>query len=235
MGRLTIFLCGGFGGIAPSLVDFAQTLAEGRLREWFMNTTEAFYSLAAGAAGAFLYFILGGVIVLILREQDMWKAVIIGIAAPSLIISAKSGGVDGVPKVTTPTVVSMLFTPAFAQDGPQPVPELQIKPAWAGKGTCTDCQVKIYDHNGDLLKSQSIGPQDAAPPAVAVPKTATQVWISGGATNPAIVDLKKVAPDANQGTLTIDVSRQRNYSNDFWRGLGNKSIQPYDFDVSVQK
>lgn len=235
MGRLVIFFCGGFGGIAPSLVDFAQTLAEGKLREWFMNTTEAFYSIAAGAAGAFLYFILGGIVALVLREQDTWKAVILGIAAPSLIISAKSGGMQGVPKSTTPTVVSMIFTPAFAQEPAPAGPGLQIKPAWAGKGSCMDCEIKFYDRNGDLLKSQPIVPQDAAPPAVAVPKTATEVWISGGGTNPAVVDIRKVAPDANQGTVTLDVSRQRNYSNDFWRGLGNKSIQPYDFGVEVQK
>jgi len=234
MSKLIIFLCGGFGGIAPSLVDFAQVLAEGRLREWMADLTEMFYSLAAGAAGAFVYFVLGGCVALILREQDTWKALVLGVAAPSLIVSAKSGGVDGVPKATTPTVVSMLLSPAFAQDAaPDGSTGLQIKPAWVGNG-CSDCEIKFYNQNGDLLKSQPIGPKEDVP-SVTVPDTTRKVWISGGSTNPAVVDIRKVAPDANNGTVTLDVSRERNFSNDFWRGLGNKSIQPYDFSVDVQK
>ncbi|MGV2098903.1 MULTISPECIES: hypothetical protein [unclassified Rhizobium] len=233
MNKLVIFLCGGFGGIAPSLVDFARTLLEGSLTTWIASHGEALFSLAAGAAGAFIFFIIGGIVVLSIKEQDGWKAILIGIAAPSLIISAKSGNVDGIPKVTTPTVVSMLFTPAIAQEALPNSLELQIKPAWTGT-VCGDCEIKFYSKNGELLKSQPIGPQDGTP-SVPVPNNTKEVWISGGATNPAVVDLQKVAPDANNGTVTLDVARDRNYANDFWRGFGNRSIQPYDFSVGVQK
>lgn len=91
MNKVVIALVGGFGGIAPSLVDKAQALYSGDVEKWLTTTANPWISVACALAAIVVFFIIGGAIALIYREQQLQKALLLGIGAPALIMAAARG------------------------------------------------------------------------------------------------------------------------------------------------
>ncbi|OWV79528.1 hypothetical protein ATY77_26410 [Rhizobium sp. R634] len=240
MSRVVIAMVGGFGGTAPSLVDKAQALYSGDVEKWLTSTANPWISVACALGAITVFFVIGAAIALIYREQQLQKALLLGIGAPALIMAAAQGSSVN-PKPIEVKPVSSLFSiagAAYAQDGNRSLPprvELRVNPGWT-EGECQTCDIKFLGSDGQIIASEPLS-ASPAPGAVNVPLGTEMIVLSGANANSAAIDVRNL--DAKlpqtQGPVTLDVNVNRSYWNDLSRSFGAKTVQPYDFSVDVAK
>ncbi|PDT15927.1 hypothetical protein CO670_15660 [Rhizobium sp. J15] len=245
MSRVVIAMVGGFGGTAPSLVDKAQALYSGDVEKWLTSTANPWISVACALGAITVFFVIGAAIALIYREQQLQKALLLGIGAPALIMAAAQGSsVSPKPIEVRPAEVrpiSGLFSitgVAYAQDGNRSLPprvELRVSPGWTA-GECQTCDIKFLGGDGQIIASEPL-PASPAPGAVNVPLGTETIVLSGANANSAAIDVRNLGTrlPQTQGPVTLDVNVNRSYWNDLSRSFGAKAVQPYDFSVDVAK
>lgn len=245
MNRVVIAMVGGFGGTAPSLVDKAQALYSGDVEKWLTSTANPWISVACALGAITVFFVIGAAIALIYREQQLQKALLLGIGAPALIMAAAQGSsVNPKPIEVRPVEVkpiSGLFSiagVAYAQDGNRSLPprvELRVSPGWT-EGECQTCDIKFLGGDGQIIASEPLS-ASPAPGAVNVPLGTETIVLSGANANSAAIDVRNLGArlPQTQGPVTLDVNVNRSYWNDLSRSFGAKAVQPYDFSVDVAK
>lgn len=240
MSRVVIAAVGGFGGTAPSLVDKAQALYSGDVEKWLTTTANPWISVACAVGAISVFFVIGAAIALIYREQQLQKALLLGIGAPALIMAAAQGSSTN-PKPIEITPSASLFSvvgSAYAQDGDRSLPprvELKVNPGWT-QGECQTCDIKFLSGDGQIISSEPLS-ASPAPGAVNVPLGTETIVLSGANANSAAIDVRSLGaklPQA-QGPVTLDVNVNRSYWNDLSRSFGAKAVQPYDFSVDVAR
>ena len=233
-----IVFAGGFGGIAPSLLDRARALYNGEVvAVWLTEPEYIWISMLCVAAAMLIYFIIGAVVAVLSKEEVLHKAMLLGIGAPALIMAAFNPiGDRAKDKEAQPQRASMRFTLfplAFAQEQPSD-PRKQLDVILKSEG-CVGCSVDVRDADGSVLKSVPL-PAGSTTAKVAIPQGADALVLSGQNTNTAVVPLDSIAPPAaGQKSPTLDIARDRNFWNDFSRSLGNQAARPYDFRVTIQE
>ena len=95
MGRLGIVLAGGFGGIAPSLIDKAHGLQSGAIEVWLAGGNDILVPVLCSLGAMALFFVIGAAVSIIYNETVLSKAMILGIGAPALIMAAAAAGGGG--------------------------------------------------------------------------------------------------------------------------------------------
>lgn len=238
MSGFKIAMAGGFGGTAPSLIDKAHGLQSGEVEKWLMEGTGILIPVLCSLGAMALFFVIGCAVALIYKETVLSKAMLLGIGAPALIMAAAAAGGGGPKSVE----VGMSENPgwvssAYAQDK-APLSkgfDLTVKSS-SDSMECATCSVQILGGDNKLLSMQ---PLDSASGTtiVAVPEGATSIVFSGSNTNAVAVDVQQIVGSSNEAAdvRVIDVERDRNYWNDVQRSLGVRSIQPYDFNVKLEK
>ncbi|MBY5698943.1 hypothetical protein [Rhizobium leguminosarum] len=240
MNKVVIALVGGFGGIAPSLVDKAQALYSGDVEKWLTTTANPWISVSCALAAIVVFFIIGGAIALIYREQQLQKALLLGIGAPALIMAAAQGSAANPRPIEVSSAASLfgIVGVARAQDGTRSLPprvELKVNPGWT-QGECQTCDIKFLGGDGQIISSEPLS-SSQAPGAVNVPLGTETILLSGANANTATVDVRNLGArlPQTQGSVTLDVNVNRSYWNDLSRSFGAKAVQPYDFSVDVAK
>lgn len=239
MSRVVIAMVGGFGGTAPSLVDKAQALYSGDVEKWLTTTANPWISVACAVGAIAVFFIIGAAIALIYREQQLQKALLLGIGAPALIMAAAQGSSTNPKPIEVKPPVSGLFSivgAAYAQDRSLPPRvELKVNPGWT-QGECETCDIKFLGRDGQLISSEPLS-ASPAPGGVNVPLGTETIVLSGANANSAAIDVKDLGArlPERQGPVTLDVNVNRSYWNDLSRSFGAKAVQPYDFSVDVAR
>jgi len=238
MDRFIIAMAGGFGGIAPGLIDKAHGLQSGEVAKWLANGDDLFIPILCGVGAMLLFFLIGCAVALIYRETVLSKAMILGIGAPALIMAAAAaGGKGGAPVDVTGVENAPWISRAYAQDtsSPNKAFDLTVKSV-PGDTDCSSCAVQIIGKDNRLMAVQQLDPA-AGETVITVPEGADSIVFSGSNTNSVSVDVRQIAEPSTTPSSkpVIDIGRDRNYWNDVQRSLGNKSVQPFDFNVTVQK
>lgn len=231
-----IVFAGGFGGLAPSLLDRARALYSGEVEIWLAVGEKIWLSVLCVAAAMSIYFVIGAVVAVLSKEEVPHKAMLLGIGAPALIMAAFNPVGDRarneVVRAQQASLLFPLFASAFAQEPPGD-PQKQLDVILKPEG-CVGCNVEIRGADGTVLKSVPL-PADAAAQTITIPQGADALVLSGQNTNSAVVPLDSIAPPpAGQKSPTLDIGRDRNFWNDFSRSMGNQSVRPYDFRVTIQ-
>lgn len=249
MEKLIIALSGGFGGTAPGLVALARSLQDGSFLAWLSkkpdgaNANPDIWLPIACAVGAFgVFFIIGAAVALIYKEKVLSKAMLLGIGAPALIMAAAATQ-EVKPRNADLSGASLgwlsLIDKAYAEDAAPAENSVtfKINPD-AGSDFCKDCWVSVFAKNDGLLEAKAFPLESTGEVTVVVPGNAESIVLDGAATNPVSIDVNQITQQADgegDNKVTIDVARDRNYWNDVQRSLGNRSIQPYDFSVTLDK
>lgn len=214
--KIEIILIAGFGGAAPSLVNMAKDLSE--------DISPSFLFVTA----IILYFGLGCAVARIFQETDRKKSFFLGVSLPALIVTAAAR-----EPVMPNDQIGWLFAPfeitAYAQDV-DALGQLEAagkKLLYVDPSTNSgDFSVYYFGKNGAPIGQGYKVPDKSGVLKFIVPEDAYKYGVFGSQANPSF----GVIPEGHDFGITVE--RDRNYLNDFWRGLGNRSIQPYDFSVS---
>lgn len=239
MEKFVIGLVGGFGGIAPSLVDKAQALYGGEVEKWLKTADSPMISIGCAFVAILVYFVIGAAIALIYKEQQLQKALLLGIGAPALIMAATQGGANSPQQISIGPQAGLfdLVGSAYAQGaGEAPPLDLRVNPNWE-KGKCQTCDIKFLGKDGQVIAREPLTQGDQPPVALDVPKDTRTIVLSGANANPATIDVESLGSrlPQRQGPVTLDLGVNRSYWNDLTRSFGAKSVQPYDFSVDVAK
>ena len=232
-----IVFAGGFGGIAPSLLDRARALYSGEVVAWFAKQEYIWMSALCVTLAMLIYFSIGAAVAVLSKEEVSHKAMLIGIGAPALIMAAFNPIGDRArnaeAQIQRAGAQFTLFPSAFAQEqtgDPEKQRDVILKPEG-----CVGCNVEIRGADGTVLKSVPL-PADSTAATITIPQGADALVLSGQNTNAAVVPLDSIAPAAaGQKSPTLDITRDRNFWNDFSRSMGNQSARPYDFRVTIQE
>lgn len=233
-----IAVAGGFGGIAPSLIDKAHGLQSGEIAKWMTDGNALLIPILCGVGAMVLFFVIGSGVAVVYKEAVPSKAMLLGIGAPALIMAAAAAGGGGPKSAVVGSVENAAWiTRAYAQDTQVPGKafNLTVK-AVPAKTDCSTCSVQVLGGDSKLLSVQSLD-NSSGETIVAVPEGASSIVFSGSNTNAVSVDVQQIVRQSEVESVTpvIDLERDRNYWNDVQRSLGVKSIEPYDFNVRVQK
>ncbi|PWW04238.1 hypothetical protein DFR52_101932 [Hoeflea marina] len=242
MDKVFVAMAGGFGGIAPSLVDKARSLQSGEAAKWLRDGDDVLFALLCGLGAMAVFFLIGSAVALIYKESVLSKAMLLGIGAPALIMAAAAAGGSGqtVVDLTPAGGVSgglnlpALVSRAYAQQPDAATAkdfELIVNPP-AGGG-CKACSIQVLGKDQQLLAVQQLDNASAAT-TLSLPEDAATIVFSGADTNSATIDVESLPPQVG-GAVALDIGRDRNYWNDLQRSFGNRSVQPYDFKVQLQK
>ncbi|WP_454849153.1 hypothetical protein [Rhizobium binxianense] len=239
MEKFVIGLVGGFGGIAPSLVDKAQALYGGEVEKWLKTADSPLISIGCAFVAILVYFVIGAAIALIYKEQQLQKALLLGIGAPALIMAATQSGANSPQQISIGPQAGLfgLVGSAYAQDtGETPQLDLKVNPNWE-KGKCQTCDIKFLGKDGQIIAREPLTQGEQAPVALDVPKNTRTIVLSGANANPATIDVQSLGSKLpqQQGPVTLDLGVNRSYWNDLTRSFGAKSVQPYDFSVDVAR
>ena len=238
MSDFKIALAGGFGGIAPSLIDKAHGLQSGEVEKWLMEGTGILIPVLCSLGAMALFFVIGCGVALIYKETVLSKAMILGIGAPALIMAAAAAGGGGTKPAHVETSANYGWvTPAFAQDVKAVTKafDLTVK-STPDKGDCSTCTIQVMGGDNKLLSVQALDGASGET-IVAIPEGASSIVFSGNNTNAVSLDVQQIVGQStdNSKAAVIDIERDRNYWNDVQRSLGVRSIEPYDFNVKIQK
>ncbi len=243
----SIFVAGAVGGMSPELARMAVRAQSGEFALWLAKlVNEPSFSIAVPVIASLgillLLALIGGLVAHYVREESNGKAFLLGIGAPAFVLStlgaASSNGdvtkfTSVIPAGTAMNGSSFPFSSAFAQSKTEAPPATVLLDVGAISGPCVECRVVLQDEAGQQLATQPIGAGEKQVELV-VPSGAATATIEGvGDTNNAQFSLSGLAenqPGAG-GTVDIEVSRSRNYLNDFRYLLGNASIQPFDIEL----
>jgi len=238
MERVIIALAGGFGGIAPSLIDKARGLQSGEIAKWLSDGNDIFVPIICSLAAMAVFFLIGAAVALIYRENVLSKAMVLGIGAPALIMAAAAaGGQGGKPVDVSQTSIGQWVSSAYAQDAKSPIKAFDLTVKSGPKSAdCSTCSVQILGEDRKLLSVQQLDTSSGTA-IVAVPEGANSIVFSGNNTNTVSVDVGSIVQQTPEASMApvIDIERDRNYWNDVQRSLGDRSIEPYDFNVKIQK
>ena len=204
---------------------------------WVTKPEYIWMSALCVALAMLIYFSIGAVVAVLSKEEVPHKAMLIGVGAPALIMAALNPNGDRAKnEQTRPQQANVRFTffpSAFAQEqagDAQGQRDVILKPEG-----CVGCSVEIRGADGTVLKSVPL-PSDSTKATVTIPQGADTLVLSGQNTNTAVVPLDSVVPAAaGQKSPTLDITRDRNFWNDFSRSMGNQSARPYDFRVTIQE
>ncbi|MFB9952227.1 hypothetical protein ACFFP0_25575 [Rhizobium puerariae] len=234
-----IALVGGFGGVAPSLVDKAQAFASGEIERWLVSAPNPLISVLCASVAVAVYFGIGAAIAVIYKEQELQKALLLGIGAPALIMAATQGDAQAPKPIEVGWgLIGSLVGTAYAQGVTNELPgqfELKVDSSWS-KGECPTCGVTFLGRDGKVLSAQPLSPEEQTT-AIAVPKEAATIVLSGANTNAASIDVKdlEVGAAPKSGPVTLGVDVNRSYWNDLTRSFGARSVKPYDFRVQIER
>ena len=220
--------------------EFASWLARLDAEEAYSGVVPVIASIGI----LLLLAIIGGLVAHFVKEEDKGKAFLLGIGAPAFLLSTLSAA-SPPQDVTKATPVLparegvnngfFLFSSAFAQSESNTAPTRVLLDIGAISGQCIECRVVLQDANGQELGTQAVVAGDKQVEFV-VPAEAATATIEGvGNTNNAqfsLDGLEQTAPGEN-GVVDIQVSRSRNYLNDFRYLLGNGAIQPFDIELKA--
>ena len=203
--RVPVFLAAGVGGSAPNWLRLAN----------IMISTPGHNPALSYFGALLIYFLLGGIVALIFKETDIRKAFFLGIGLPALITSAQGG--SG-PEFQKQSLLEFLApAKAYAETVDHSAAKeskLRIKSGM----DCPDCIIWFYDADGNLLAARQF-PQEPGEYAFLTPHDAHYfgIW------NPSIS--RRLW---NFDQQNYQFNYKRNWTNDFWRGLGNENLRSYD-------
>jgi hypothetical protein len=255
----TAFFAGALGGISPELARYLVRAQNGQLGAWFEKlVAEPLLSILVPVAVSIVILLLlgllGGIVAHFGNEPNIGKAFMLGIGAPAFVLSTVGASGQGkeVVKDTpvrnagieyrlSPTdgmawAASFFGTAAHAQTLPpiSTLPTLTFDTK-ALPGNCAECRVVFQDSSGSVLSSAPVGSDTAT--TVEVPSTATIAIISGiPDTNSAQFSLESLAGASGQADtqpLSVEITKSRNFSNDFKYLLGNSAIEPFDLQLKA--
>ncbi|MCC0035933.1 MAG: hypothetical protein H6887_11815 [Hoeflea sp.] len=238
MSNFKIAMAGGFGGIAPSLIDKAHGLQSGAIEVWLADGNDILIPVLCSIGAMALFFVIGAVVSVIYKETVLSKAMILGIGAPALIMAAAAAGGGGTKPAHVETSANHGWvTHAFAQDAKAVTKafDLTVK-STPDNGDCPTCTVQVMGGDNKLLSVQALDGASGET-VVTIPEGASSIVFSGNNTNAVSLDVQQIVGQSTDDSKTavIDIERDRNYWNDVQRSLGVRSIEPYDFNVKVQR
>ena len=198
-------LIGAFGGMAPKLIEMIPRL--------FANVYPSSGQLLALVILAFI----GGVIVLVYKEENLQKALILGAGAPAIIATLTAQAVAPTSGLLLPVNVSFAST-AFAQTKAadsvarfvftQNESPYKLNALWIRADATTIEQYKIV---GDTV-------------VVSVPPAAKEIRIDLPAQGKGFVLSASELVKSNTMRLKIINNRQ---TKDFWETFGNAKVAEY--------
>ena len=239
MSGIKIGLAGGFGGIAPSLIDKAEGLQSGEVAKWLADGKDILIPVLCSVAAMAVFFAIGCIVAVIYKETVLSKAMILGIGAPALIMAAAAAGSGKPEKAELGGLLApvSVIGSAFAQDNSatEKAFDLTVKSTPDG-GDCIACSVQILGVDKKLLATQTLN-DSSGETVISVPEGASSIIFSGDSTNAVSLDVQQITGKTGDVAAkpVIDVERNRNYWNDVQRTLGARSVQPYDFKLQVER
>ncbi|MBX9467171.1 MAG: hypothetical protein KL839_04680 [Rhizobium sp.] len=256
----TAFIAGAIGGISPELARFLVRAQGGHFAVWIEKLLqEPWISILVPVAVSIVILLLlgllGGIVAHYGNEPNIGKAFMLGIGAPAFILSTV-GAIAPANEVVKDTKVqavsmevsqpetdilgylgAMLITAGHAQNLPSqgtPVPQLTFD-TQAIAGDCPDCRVVFQDSSGNVLSSEQVGGNSAS--TIEVPNDATTAILSGvpdaNGAQFSLDSLKSSTDGTASETYSLEVTKSRNYINDFRYILGNNAIQPFDLELKA--
>lgn len=255
----TAFIAGAIGGISPELARYLVRAQGGHLAAWIEKLAqEPWLSILAPVAVSIailaLLGLIGGIVAHYGNEPNIGKAFMLGVGAPAFLLSTV-GAITPAKEVVKDIQLgpvsteiqsprtdllghlgSIFVTTAHAQNLPSPgAPGPQIIfDTTAIAGACPTCRVEFQDSSGSVLSSEPVGGDSAT---VTVPDAATSAILSGVPdANSAKFSLDSLAPPSPEGgtrPLSVEVTKSRNYLNDFRYILGNNAIEPFDLELKA--
>ena len=228
--QLTIGLVGGIGGILPNLVDLGRRAVSGELERWVVTDTNLVVGIIVSALGCIIFFFVGAFVVIAFGEDNVKKAVILGISAPAFVISILNNP-PSTGIVTSSLLDPMISSYAIAQDGTQKtrllITSVDLSDQYRNiylRFQKDVMQITFYSEDKSKIDSLNIEPN---PQAVTVPKLTRWVGISATSAEPIFCDMMPGSGEELQVSLRI----KRSYWNDFLRSLGQRYRLPYEIDV----
>lgn len=234
--QLLIAVAAGIGGIAPNIVNLAQSFTSNS-----PTVPPALYWV-----GMAIFFLLGAAVALIFCETAHSKAFFLGVSLPAFIAAAQShhGNVPpvGTPKHAVETKqesgsirwflgVAHALEPELNQavptqnsDGDAPPGVIKIRPV----KPCKDCEVWFYSPKGDPL-GKSYFPSLEGETSFVVPQGATKFGIWNDKINPKLWTL----PEKTVKYPKYEFNYDYNKWNDLKRGLGDYDARSYDSEVLI--
>lgn len=254
----TAFVAGAFGGISPELARYLVRAQGGQLSVWLGKLAEEPWAsilvpIVVSTVVLLLLGLLGGLVAHFGNEPNIGKAFMLGIGAPAFVLSTfnAAGPAKEVVKDTKvqdasiqwsvpaddylASLGAMFITAGHAQDLPMqtpPVPQLTFDTK-AIAGDCPQCRVEFQDSFGSLLSSEPVPSGDTT--TIKVPNDAATAILSGVPdANSAQFSLDSLQPPTggpDTGTYSLEVTKTRNFLNDFRYVLGNNAIEPFDIQL----
>ena len=256
----TAFFAGAIGGMSPEFARILVRVQGGQIADWFAKLAEEPWlsilaPIASSIAVLLLLGLIGGIVAHYGNEPNMSKAFVLGIGAPAFLLST-AGAIAPLKDVVKDTEVKavsveidpspmhlfydlgeILITTGHAQEPPSqvaPAPQL-IFDTKAIAGDCPACRVEFQDSSGSVLSSETVGGENAT--AVTVPDTATSAILSGvpdsNSAKFSLDSLAPLSPEEGNRPISVEVTKSRNYLNDFLYILGNSAVEPFDLELKA--
>jgi hypothetical protein len=208
-------LIGAFGGIAPKLIEITQQLYNNQF-----PTRGNYWALV-------LLAIMGAVVVIIYKEDNLQKALMLGAGAPAIIATLIAhGAVSGSPTTLIPIIHNPFYSVAYAQDIPQKntlkfiiknnKSPYKLNALWLRADSKT---IEEYQQHGDTV-------------TVAVPGDTKELRVDLPEQS-AGLELPNSSITKNK-TIHLEITTDQD-AHDFWKTFGNVNTPKYKIDTVEEK
>ncbi|WP_394689244.1 hypothetical protein [Hoeflea sp.] len=236
-------IAGAVGGIVPLVfsyvVNFEPAIAAERFSGDVSVVQAVFWSGLALVGAGFL----GSVVVNVLQERVIHKAIVLGITAPAFF----SPYVDQL-KSSKPNIRISEFSvisSAYAQDANAAKTNIFLQSL--PDAECPGCTATIINKTGEAQEIITLDPQSPnfSGSKYQLPADSSAVVFDGFATTTQKIDVDTLAtaassaiaktgetPDAD-ASVSVTIGRDRSYYNDFLSAIGSQAAKPYNFDLTV--
>ncbi len=215
MNKITIFLSGAFGGVAPNMLNQAMSLTQGgELPEWTF------------LIGIIIFGLMGAVVVGIWGEKELKRAFYLGIGLPALI-QVGGNSIDAkIAAVSFDGSRFALISSAYAQNHPVPGRTLTVNAT--DNSSSGNYVVELKSGNAGAATSQNVSVPTTSP--INVPDHANTVTLK--IANSFSNELQ--LPTTPNTSMTINVTRESQTWSGLKKSFGIKNVPQYRLHIEVQ-